>query len=541
MARGLAVIAAIAVSLLAVSGAGGAAAQQTPKRGGTVVVASTPPEPACLNPFDMRCVPGTSQISALRIYNRVLESPFDVTPDFTWRPRLVSSVDYSTKPPFTLTYRIRPEARWSDGVPVTAADFVFTHRALLKHGREDDLNRTEVRSVRAIDHKTVRVVLRSRLAEWRALFGPILPAHALRGENLLTMWRDGIVNPKTGAAIGTGAFLTGPWRRGKEIVLRRNPRFWGPHFAYIDTVVLRFGVDGGTLDDGFRRGDIDVAAGFPPSFYPELVGQKGLRTPAIAGTGMEHFALRIGAGGHPALRIKLVRRALAFGVDRRALARAALGPIYPEAPQRDSIVLPTPSRFYRANWGIYSFRPTEARRLLELAGCRRGADGIYSCEGQRLSLRFVAPVIPGSFRPRIVELAQAQLRQAGVEVVPVFAPPPVVFGQILPGGSFDVALFSWGYGPDHAWKSVFGCGGNQNWMGYCQRLVTADLDQGERILDARRQAVVLNRADAQMARDVPAIPLYEQPQWAAVRSTLRNFAPTAFDPLVNAENWWLDR
>jgi ABC-type transport system substrate-binding protein len=78
-------------------------------------------------------------------------------------------------------------------------------------------------------------------------------------------------------------------------------------------------------------------------------------------------------------------------------------------------------------------------------------------------------------------------------------------------------------------------------MGYCQRLVTADLDQGERILDARRKAVVLNRADAQMARDVPAIPLYEQPQWAAVRSTLRNFAPTAFDPLVNAENWWLDR
>jgi len=44
-----------------------------------------------------------------------------------------------------------------------------------------------------------------------------------------------------------------------------------------------------------------------------------------------------------------------------------------------------------------------------------------------------------------------------------------------------------------------------------------------------------------MAKDVPAIPLFEQPQWAALRSTVRNFAPNSLDPLVNAEEWWLDR
>ena len=540
MARALALVAAIAVSLLAVSGAGGAGAQ-TPKRGGTVVVASTPPEPACLNPFAERCIPGTSQVTAVHVAGAVLEAPFAVTSDFTWEPRLVSSVSYTTKPPFTLTYRIRPEARWSDGIPVTAADFVFTHDALVKHGREDDLNRTEVRSVRAVDRKTVRVVLRTRVAAWRGLFGFILPRHALRGEDLLTVWRNGIINPKTGRAIGSGPFVTGSWVRGKQISLRRNPRYWGPHAAYVDTVVLRFAVDGGALVDGFRSGEFDIAASFPPNFYAEVAGQAGLRTVKIDGTSMEHFAIRAGAGGHPALRNKLVRRALAFGIDRRALARVALGQLYPEAPQRDSIVFPTPSRYYRANWGGYQFRPAETRRLLESAGCRRGQDGIYSCAGQRLSLRFVAPVIPGGFRPRIVELAGVQLRQAGIEVVPVYASPPVVFGQLLPNGSFDVGLFAWSSGPDPSPKSIFGCGGFQNWMGYCQRLVTADLDQADRILDARRQAIVLNRADVQMAKDVPAIPLYEQPQWAAVRSTIRNFSPSAFDPLVNAEDWWLDR
>lgn len=215
------------------------------------------------------------------------------------------------------------------------------------------------------------------------------------------------------------------------------------------------------------------------------------------------------------------------------------GDIDPRARQRDSLTYPTPSRFYRSNWSGYRYRPAEARRLLELAGCRRGADDIYLCSGQRLSLRFVAPVIPGGYRPRVIEIVQAQLRPVGVEVIPVFAPPPVIVDQILPSGEFDVALFAWNAGPDVSLKTIFGCGGSQNYTGYCQRLVSADPDQADRIFDSNRQARVLNRADVQMARDVPAIPLFEQPQWAAVRSTVRNFTPNSLDPLVNAENWWL--
>ena len=257
---------------------------------------------------------------------------------------------------------------------------------------------------------------------------------------------------------------------------------------------------------------------------------------------MEHFALRLGPGGHPALKNKLVRRALAFGLDRRALADVALGDVYPRPAQRDSIVLPTYSAYYRPNWSRYRFRPAEARQLLERAGCTRGTDGIYACAGERLSLNFVAPVIPGGFRPRIVELAQKQLRQVGVEVLPRYGSPQVVFGQLLPSGEFDVALFSWSpNSPDYLWKGIFGAGGDQNLTGYRQRLVTSDLDQAERILDAARQTAALNRADMQMAKDVPAIPLYEQPGWAAISPDLRNFAPIALDPLVGAENWWLER
>jgi len=133
----------------------------------------------------------------------------------------------------------------------------------------------------------------------------------------------------------------------------------------------------------------------------------------------------------------------------------------------------------------------------------------------------------------------------GVEVVPTFATNISFFGQILPSGDFDVALFAWIAAPDPTFaKLLFGCGGFNNHTGYCQRLVTSDLDQAERILDADQQARVLNRADAQMAKDVPVIPLYQQTQSVALRSTVRNFGlslNTTLTPLWNAENWWLER
>ena len=178
--------------------------------------------------------------------------------------------------------------------------------------------------------------------------------------------------------------------------------------------------------------------------------------------------------------------------------------------------------------------------MLEQAGCRSGADGIYVCAGERLSLRFVtsAGILP---RAQLISLAQAQLRQVGIEVVPTFAPPPVFLGQILPQGDFDVALFGWASDPSEpASTTIFGCGGALNYTGYCQRLVTRDLDQANRILDASQQARVLNRADRQMAKDVPALPLFQIPLPAAFRTTIRNYV-LSFNPLTTSDSWWLER
>jgi peptide/nickel transport system substrate-binding protein len=524
--------AALVVSLLAVSGAGGAG-MQAPKRGGTVVVGGQV-EGTCLNVLGGCSGPGG-------IIPQVIEGAFEIGPDLTYRRNLVSKVDV-TKEPLTLTYHIRPKARWSDGTPVTASDFDFTYRALLAVPPATEILRRGVRTIRsvaALDAKTFRVSFRSFFRDWRELFHEVLPRHALVGEDLRSIWRDTIDNPKTGEPIGSGPFLIERWERGRQLVLARSPRYWGPHTAHLDRIVYQ--LVQGNIVEALRSGQVDIAQLSTGQEVKELQREPGIRVLAGASGSWEHFDIRLGGKGHPALRSRLVRRALAYGVDREALVQALYGPA---ARPSDSAVFLTQSRFYRPHWDVYRYRPAEARRLLEQAGCRRGADGIYVCAGKRLSLRFVTAAGWPS-RELELQLVQAQLRRVGVEVKPVYAPSDTFLGKkgILPRGNFDVALYAWVAGASGiSDMDIVGCKGPLNYTGYCDPEVTRDLRRSDLILDPRRRAALLNRVDEQLARDVPVLPLFQNVFPVAVRATIHGVVYNFSEWLTwNSEDWWLDR
>jgi peptide/nickel transport system substrate-binding protein len=534
-------VVALVAALLPASGAGGADTQ-APKRGGTIVFAQPQDEPSCLNLLLEACAPGNSGIQLASILRLVLASPFTVSREFTWRPGLVFSPSIKTTPPFTLTYRIRSEARWSDGVPVTARDFEFTHEAILRYDSDLQGLHRAVRTVRAVDAKTVRVTLRSRLAQWRGLFGELLPEHALRGLNLEEVWGDRIDNPRTGRPIGSGPFLVERWERGKQLTLVRNPRYWGAQRARVERLVIRFGVQGAEVADALRRGELDVAYGYPYAFLDGLRAQDGVRLRSGLSTGWEHLDFRLKAGGHPLLRNKLVRRALALGIDRSAIVRRLTDEYGMRFAIRHSLVFSVQSPYYRPVWAVNGDRPQESRRLLERVGCRAGTDRIYVCNGNRLSFRFFTHVAPGSHRPGVVQQLQLQLRRIGVEIVPTYLPPGPAFAA-YERGEFDAALFAWVQdAPQAGSKSLYGCGQHQNVAGYCQRLVTSDLDQAEKILDAERQAAALRRADARMAQDVPILPFFQLPVYAALADGTRGYVLYGHTGggLRGAENWWLE-
>ena len=441
-----------------------------------------------------------------------------MTPAATFRPNLVSHVTL-TKTPFRLTYHIRAEAKWNDGAPVTASDFEFTDRVRKAQLPPEDLRRDHVRSVRALDAKTVRVALRMRYPDWRYLFDIVLPRHALAGEDFGGLWKDEIVNPKTGSAIGSGPFLFGGWERGAQLTFVRNPRYWGSHPAYLDRLVYRF-LRAQDIADALRGGEIDMidpAVAALGATVLELHRQRapGIRFPSGYGAGYENIAIRQGPGGHRALRGKqgkLVRQALAYGIDRVAIARTIGTPLEDAPPlePQDSVAFLTSSPNYRPNWKSYRYRPAHARRLLEQAGCRRGQERVYSCNGERLELRFAAPTGVEA-RQRTVEVAQRQLQQVGVEIRPVFAPPSILFGQILPSGDFDLMVFGWGLGASTAGPlEILGCQQPQNFSGYCDRLVTRDLDRAHahsRRRPPRRTPEQGRREASQGRTSPPALPV----------------------------------
>jgi peptide/nickel transport system substrate-binding protein len=540
VARGAALATAIAASLLAVAGAGGTATQQTPKRGGTIVVASPVQEPACFNDLLATC---NIQQATRMVLNEVLEGAFEIAPDLSYRPNLVSRVEVQREP-FALTYHIRPEARWSDGTPVTAADFAFTYQAAVdpKLGSRLAGLYDGIRAVRRIGAKTVGVEFERPRSDWRALFHTVLPRHVLGGADLRTIWRDGISDPKTGRPIASGPFMIGSWERGRRLTFRRNPRFWGPHPAYLDALVFRFDlIDPIRAAEALRRSEVDLIY---PQYQPELAElrrEQGLAVGSKPGLTWENIPINLRAGGHPALRSPFVRQAIAYGIDRDAIVRDLFGSVKPEPRPLHSIVFFTNSSRYEPHWSLYGYRVAQARRLLESNGCSAATDGIYMCDGVRLSFRLVTTA-PNPRRARVVQLVQSQLLRLGIEIVPQFAAPLVFFDTILRGGDFDLALFAWVGSPEPASNvAQWRCGSSSNWTGYCSRLVSRDLDQGSRSLVESRSAGHFNRADTKMARQVPTIPLYQLPTFAAFTSKLRGFVenPTEECTFWSSENWWL--
>ena len=534
MRRSSLALAVVVVSGIVVASPAAAALEQTPERGGTVVFGPVG-ESSCLNPF-RDC--GGSGPQFGWILTKVLPPAFALGPDFAQRPALVSGATFTRTAPYTLTYTIRREARWSDGVPVTARDFVFTDRAIREHLPPDEFPRTHVRSVRAVDAKTVRVVLKSRYAGWRRLFWFVLPQHALAGQDLTRIWTDRIDDPKTGKPIGYGPFLVRGSDPGRQITLVRNPNYWGPHKAYLDRLIIRF-CQASCLAplpvevvESIRKGAVDFTYARDTEIVPDLLQIPDTTVRLHRTNGWEHLDFRLAAGGHPALRIKLVRQAFAYAIDRAQIVQRLWGGVDPSyRPLQSAVALET-----HGPWDTYVYRPDRARSLLDRAGCRRGADGIYLCGGQRLSFRL--STLPTRTRQRGIELMQAQLHRAGIEVVLSYSRG--VLDQIF-AGDFDVVSFAWILVDGFGQKVIYGCGGSANYTGYCQRLVSSDLDQADRIFDAAQRGRVLDRADRQLAKDVPVIPLYQIPWVYAYKDTIRNVVPSPDNLFWNAEDWWLDR
>ena len=489
--------------------------------------------------------PNTSKDNGTDVQNvieNLYPSVFRTHPDLVARldRDLMESAELTGERPQTVTYRIRQDAIWSDGVPISAADFTYLWRHANGADKRIDVAATSgYRDIGSVsgspDDKTVTVVFAHPFAEWRSLFYNLLPSHYVTRQP--GGWNTGLDRNPRQIPSG-GPFRIASHAQGQSLTLERNPRYWGPR-AHLDRIVLRFLTDAGAQADALRNGEVDVIY---PGTQPDVV-QTVQRLPGVGselrfGLRFDHLTFNL---GHPVLADLAVRRAISMAIDRHQLLERTVGQFSSSAQVLGNRIWLTGQPAYQDHAGGHGRGDVAAAAdLLERAGWAKGADGIWAKGGRKLRLRF-STMNEDTIRVQLGLLLQDQLKKAGIALEIHNVPTKELFGDRLPHGNFDLIAFAW-IGTPFAVsgsRDVYTTRGGGNYGGFADPAVDALFEEATAELDPARSAALANQIDQKLWEGLPNVPLFQRPTFIAWRDTLRNVEdnPSVEGPLWNAEAW----
>ncbi len=431
----------------------------------------------------------------------------------------------------TIVYRLRA-ARWQDGVPVTAADVVWTIHAILDPHNpvRSRAGWDRIASVVALDARTVRVRLRAPWAPavntyftYGAAQQFVLPAHLLARE------RDLAHAAFNAAPVGDGPFRLLSWRRGDRLEYAAVPG-GGARAARLDVRVVTDPQTNYTL---LTSGAIDWNL-IAPIQKAGLAGIRALRYRSVPLMLVAGIALNV---RHAPLDDVRVRRAIAASIDRATISRKLTFGNYRPVDTAQPL----------SSWGrdprvrLPAFDPAAADALLDAAGWRRGPDGLRGRKGRRLELTYVQ--FPESTTGvRVAQFVQGELRARGIDVViksvsnaQLFL--PAADHGTLASGAFDLAYVPWAMGLDPDDSFLLACGGSSNVMHWCDPQVDALETRALAVPDRAVRAQLYAQIERRVAAAVPIVYLFDPAYIFAYRAALRGFDPNAFSPTWNAAAW----
>ena len=539
----LAATAALVASLVF----GGAATAKPGRQSAGTVIIGHDQEPDMLNPY---LTAGNSFTTAIAT-NPILAGGGIFNQKAELVPYLLDALPKIQRSnPLTITFRYKQSAKWSDGKPVTGADFVATWRTIMNPNWDitsrqgwEDLQTVKARG------KSVTMVFRKGKPYFAwdsiAATSPV-PAHTVKGQDFNKLWNDSL-------DISSGPFKFQSWEKGTQVTLVRNNAFTAGQKARLERVIIRYIPSTATMFQALSSGEIDET--FPQPQLQIASVQKDSRFVVQSGPGYawEHMDIQLGPQGHPALKKKYVRQALITGINRAQIRQAlyitpGLVKSAKDLPVLQSHIFMPFERYYEKNFGRYRFSQRAVIELLKKNRCTGGPstpsagnNAIWSCpEVGKLSFRFTT-TSGNQLRALTFEIAQKQLRSVGIELLPRFGPSAQVFGQILPSGDWDIFMFTWLGSPTGSGGSfvTYGCGGDQNYQSYCNKQVSALLSKARYTPDPKARAALLNRAERAMAEDMPSIPIFVRPLFEIFNKRIAGpiLNPTQQGPTWNLETW----
>lgn len=364
---------------------------------------------------------------------------------------VTTSATVTGNAPFTVTYRLRDDAQWSDGAPVAAEDFSWLWEQMTTQpGVVDPAGYGLIESVDSADGgKTVDVVFSQRYPAWRELFTGLLPSHLLRDSpGGFTSGMD------AGIPVSAGRFSVVAVDRDRgEVELARNDRFWGTP-AELDGLLLRRDGTAGQLAESLRNNDTQLAQVHADLGTRAQVGVvPDVRTVEVPQAAVLQVALDT---TDPRLADPRVRRGLLGLLDADVLTTVGSGSA-PEAVLRARAQLLAPSQPGYADTAPQALTAAEAARLLTDAGYRQ-VSGVWQRGGLPLTVVLGADVadLVGT---SVAQAAADQLTAAGVDAGVSLLTSDELYGQALADGDVDAVVGRAAVGHDLATTlaSRFGC------------------------------------------------------------------------------------
>jgi len=456
-----------------------------------------------------------------------------------------------------LTINIRPDANWWWGgkkVPVTYADYVYTWKQIVDKANNPE-STTGYDLITGFTHKGQKQVTfkwSKPFADYRDLFGPVLPAKALTGLQFNTFWADCVCG-NDGKPVSDGPYYMSNYTKGQGLTLKPNP-FWYGHKPALKEVDFKLITDTNSEIQAMRGGEVDAINPSPQTALAQLVHQSGLKYSAIPGFTQEHIDINQGGTGHPLLKQKWFRQAIMMGMDRHSLIVALFGQIAPGLKPLNNAMweLGTNAVPQFTKW---NFAPKKVIATMKAHGCTGGPavptrdnQNFWTCGGQKAELRWNTTA-GNQRRATSAAIFSQQLGAVGIKLNVGFEPAnPNFFSQRLPSHDFDLAEFAWLGGPDPSgFDAIYQCQdnaknlGGSNYKLYCNKSVDALIKAGDSELNPGKRTADFQKAAATIADDVPIIPLYAPPSILVYKTAVKGMEhsnnPTLLGPTWNIEQW----
>lgn len=438
----------------------------------------------------------------------------------------------------TWTLRLKKGIRWQDGVEVSSADFKFSWERSVDPRVESpsasDL--AIVASVDTPDPYTAVFHLKKPSGTFYDIVPYVVPKHLLEGS------KDFNRDPFNQKPVGNGPFELTEWKRGSYLVLTRRHDAPPDGPPWVDKIIYQFTPDENARWVQLESGGID----WHNTTYKDLIQQAKkddrFRVYEYANTTWTYLAFNLSS---PILGDHRVREAIARLVNKTEIAQASrrVGMIPIDC------VEPPAARIYSKDVPTYPFDPQAAARLLDGSGWKKGSDGMRSRNGTPLVLRLatLSGVKPWE---ELVTVLQAKFKEAGIAVTLDIQPGTRLYATYnakgtLATGDFDMAVVSWGGGSPlllgkQIWDSRSVPPEGSNYYRYKSAAVDHLLDQAEATLDLDRQISLEKKAEAEIAKDLPVLPLFVYQGAQIVTRKLHNYRMGAFSGYVwNAADWWM--